>query len=180
MSDLLIFGERPERISHSCLFLVSDLSKYLKVAHFLVSNLSDSLTVTLLSWVTWATHSHPSLKKREWVNCLLKKTFKKLQKNVHRNTILLKHFWANCSFFVRERAPWANCSWSLFIMSDLSDLLTVAHLCEAIWANRSQSLIKRSDFEQMREFQTLDFRSPWHEASFYIKEQVQKNVKSEF
>ena len=153
MSWLLIFGEQPERFTHSRPFVVSDLS--------------DLLTL---------------LFKNEGMNesLVLKKTLQKLIKNEHRNTILLKHFWANCSFFVRERAPWANCSWSLFIMSDLSDLLTVAHLCEAIWANRSQLLIKRSDFEQMREFQTLDFRSPWHEASFYIKEQVQKNVKSEF
>ena len=153
MSWLLIFGEQPERFTHSRPFVVSDLS--------------DLLTL---------------LFKNEGMNesLVLKKTLQKLIKNEHRNTILLKHFWANCSFFVRERAPWANCSWSLFIMSDLSDLLTVAHLCEAIWANRSQSLIKRSDFEQMREFQTLDFRSLWHEASLYIKEQVQKNVKSEF
>ena len=46
----LIFGEQPERIAHGCLFLVSDLSKLLKVAHFL--------------WATWAL-SLTSLIKKE-------------------------------------------------------------------------------------------------------------------
>ena len=133
MSWLLIFGEQPERFTHSRPFVVSDLSDLLTLL-FKNEGMSESL--------------------------VLKKTLQKLIKNKHRNTILLKHFWANCSFFVRERAPWANCSWSLFIMSDLSDLLTVAHLCEAIWANCSQSLIKMSDFEQMSKLPTLDFRSP--------------------
>ena len=36
-----------------------------------------------------------------------------------------------------------------FVMSVLSDLLTVPHLSWAIWANRSQSLIKMINFEWM-------------------------------
>ena len=39
----LIYPERPERIAHSCSFVMSDLS--------------DLLTVALLTWVTWANHS---------------------------------------------------------------------------------------------------------------------------
>ena len=44
----------------------------------------------------------------------------------------------------------------LFVMSDLSDLLTVAHLSWAIWANRSQSLIWFEQSEWMSIFQTLN------------------------
>ena len=39
----LIYHERPERIAHSCLFFRSDLS--------------NLLTVALLTWATWAIHS---------------------------------------------------------------------------------------------------------------------------
>ena len=82
ISRLLIFGEWPKQICHGC--------------SLLVSNLSDSLTVALLSWATWATCSHCSLKTREWVNRLfLKKLTKKCYKK-HRNKILLQHFWINC------------------------------------------------------------------------------------
>ena len=44
MSNLLICPERPERIAHICSFVMSDLS--------------DSLTVAHLSWGTWANRSH--------------------------------------------------------------------------------------------------------------------------
>ena len=33
-AHLLIFGERPERFTHDCSFLMSNLSKSLMVAHF--------------------------------------------------------------------------------------------------------------------------------------------------
>ena len=60
-------------------------------------------------------------------------------------------------------ATWANCSWSLicpewpeqfahghsFDMSDLRDLLKVAHLSWVIWANCSQLLIWFEQSEQM-------------------------------
>ncbi len=83
-------------------------------------------------------------------------------------------FLANCSFAHLSWVTWANCSWSLicherpeqfahghsFVLSDLSDSLTVAHLSWAIWANRSQSLIwfeqnERLSNEQIREFPAL-------------------------
>ena len=44
ISNSLIFGERPERFAHDRSFSLSDLSKSLMVAHFFVSDLSDSLT----------------------------------------------------------------------------------------------------------------------------------------
>ena len=51
------------------------------IGSFLVSDLSHLLTVALLSWVTWAIHSHRSLKKREWAN---RSGFLNLQKNVQK------------------------------------------------------------------------------------------------
>ena len=98
--------------------------------------------------------------------------------------IFSKRFFVNHSFFVRERAihsektndslrllfcperPFTHgrseqiahsCS---FLVSNLSDSLTVALFSWAIWANCSQSLFKMSNFEQksdeqMREFPTL-------------------------
>ena len=83
----LIFGERPERFAHGHLFLVSDLSESLMVAHFwwatwvicsrsliclerpvhfahsrsfVLSDLSESLTVAHLIWAKWA--------MSEWAN----------------------------------------------------------------------------------------------------------------
>ena len=58
-----------------------------------------------------------------------------------------------CSFSLLSWAPWSNCSWLLFcheqperfahcrsfVLSNLSDLLTVAHLSWAIWVICSQS-----------------------------------------
>ena len=77
-SRLLIFGEQPERFAHSCSFVISDLSNllllpfkkegmsesliFLKTSDllihsFIMCNLSKSLMVALLSWVTWAIRS---------------------------------------------------------------------------------------------------------------------------
>ena len=84
----LIFGERPERFAHGHLFLVSDLSESLMVAHFwwatwvicsrsliclerpvhfahsrsfVLSDLSESLTVAHLIWEKWAMSEFPAL-----------------------------------------------------------------------------------------------------------------------
>ena len=79
--------------------------------------------------------------------------------------ILVKFFWATCSFAHLSLVTWANWSQSLicherperlahscsFDMSNLSDLLTVAHLSWAIWANRLQSLIWFERSEQLSE-----------------------------
>ena len=62
MSDSLIFGERPERFLHSCSFLVSDLSDLLTVAHFW--------------WATWVNHSHRSFLVSD-LSDSLKSLFKK-------------------------------------------------------------------------------------------------------
>ena len=66
-------------------FLVSDLSDSLMVAHFWWATSAYSsqplifgerperfAQIALLSRVTWEIRSHPSPKKREWENCLIK------------------------------------------------------------------------------------------------------------
>ena len=91
--------------------------------------------------------------------------------------IIVKFFWANHSFFVSKRAnerfalkneqfahsviyhewpePIAH-SRSIF-MSDLGDLLTVAHWSWVIWANRSQLLILSERSEQMSKWAMSEF-----------------------
>ena len=89
---------------------------------FLLSNLSQSLTVAYLSWATWAIGSLQGwefahrfskqiacfLPKNEWMSNLLKKTSDSLI----------------CSFLVR----------------DLINSLTIAHFLWVTWANHSWSL----------------------------------------
>ena len=130
-AHLLIFGEWPERFAHGPE----------RIAHghsFLVSNLSDSLTYLI---------------KKEGMSeslvFLNKKTYIKRTKNM----ILVKKIWVNRSFAQLSWATWANRSQSLFwyerperithsrsfVLSDLSEALTVAHLIWAIWANKRRA-----------------------------------------
>ena len=66
--------------------------------------------------------------------------------------------WVNCSLLIicHERPEQFTPSRS-FDMSDLSDLLTVAHLSWAIWSNRSQSLIWLEQSEQMSDERMIKF-----------------------
>ena len=164
------FWWAPEWLAQGRSFLVSNLSISLMDAHFwwapcaicshrsfLVSDLSNLLTSLI--------------KKRDWLNCSFKKNTQKntilvnffvriahflrakdwkeqisnlLRKNKRFAHSLNYHEWAwvNCSLLIicHERPERFTPSRS-FDMSDLSDLLTVAHLSWAIWANHSQSLI---------------------------------------
>ena len=115
-SRLLIFGEQPEQFAH--------------IPHFW--------------WVTWAICSHCSLTKREWANrSILKiKNVYKTYKKIRFSIFLANIFWANPSFAHLSRATWANHLRSLicyeqpelfahghsFVLSNLSESLTVAHL----------------------------------------------------
>ena len=54
-------------------------------------------------------------------------------------------FWANCSFTHLSWANWANRSGRSFVMRDLINLLTVAHLSWVTGAICSQSLIPSPD-----------------------------------
>ena len=140
---------------------MSDLSKLLTIASFLVIDLSDLLTVALLSWVTWAIRSHRSLKKRDWENRwffknnLLKK-FLKIQ--------FYSNFLSQSLFFCKRMSNLLKKTSDLlihsFIMSPLSKSFTVALLSWVTWAICSQSLIcpeqsePMSD-ERMSKFPTL-------------------------
>ena len=73
---------------------------------------------------------------------------------------LAKNFWSNCSFAHFLWATWANRSWSLiclerperfahshsFVLSNLSESLTVVHLIWAKWANEQMSEWAMSKF----------------------------------
>ena len=153
---MLIFGECPVQFAH--------------IAHFW--------------WVTWAICSHHSLKKRDSLNCSFKKkhtkkynfsqifcancSFLRAKDWKEQISLLRKNKWFAHSLNYHELA-WVNCSLLIicheqperftpsrsFDMSDLSDLLTVAHLSWAIWANHSQSLIWFEQSEQMSKFPNL-------------------------
>ena len=114
----LIFGERPERIAH--------------IAHFW--------------WATWANHSHPSPKKWKLKNLLIFWIifFNRIHIKHTKNKILdfLPNFFERIahsliSYEQPERIA-HSCS---FVLTDLSDLLTVAHFLWATWVICSKSLI---------------------------------------
>ena len=110
-------------------FLVSDLSDLLTVAHF-----SELLTVAHFWWATWAIcsqllfcHEQPkrfaSKKRNEQIACLFFLTYKKIleEKNVFQK------IWANRLFFVGKRAN------VRFVQKNEQFTL----LSWATWANRS-------------------------------------------
>ena len=96
--------------------------------------------------------------KKEWMS--------NLKQKVEKNTISVKFFKANCSFFVSERAneqfPQKTSDSRLhsFIMIDLSELLTVALLTWATWAIRSQLLICLEQYERIAHRRSFDL-SNW-------------------
>ena len=61
----LIFGEPPERFAHNRSFPLSAVSELLMVAHFWWRP-EQFAHIAHFWWATWAIHSHPSSKKREW------------------------------------------------------------------------------------------------------------------
>ena len=78
-SQSLISSERHERIAYDHSFLVSDLSDSLTIAHFLWATWVNRLWSLIFSerpewfahiahlwWATWAIHSHCSPKYRKW------------------------------------------------------------------------------------------------------------------
>ena len=136
MSDLLI-----------CSFLVSDLTDLLMVAHFwwaTWANRSWSLIfdkqperfahIAHFLWVTWAICLHRSLKKIEWANHLFSN--KKRTKKYDFSYIFLLQI----AGFLWAKERMSNSLIRSFIMSNLSELLTVAHLSWGTWAIRSRSI----------------------------------------
>ena len=142
-----------------------------------MSDLSDSLTFI----------------KREWANCMF---FLTRTKNILKKLNLVKKCWVNRLFFVSKRAndrfakkmsnsliyhelPELNTPGLSFVMSDLSDLLTVAHLSWMIWVNRSQLLIWS---EQMREWAMREWANSlpcFHSSIFPSCSSFQKSNESQ-
>ena len=123
----LIFGKLPEWFAHNCSFLLSDLS--------------ESLTVTLLSWETWAIRSLRSEEmSKSFSSFFTVKTYKKYNffrvfwskslifwwAHKKRSNLLNKTEWfAHMLICTEQPAQIAHiCS---FDTGDLSNLLTVAH-----------------------------------------------------
>ena len=109
----------------------------------------------------------------ERIPCFLwaKKANERLLKNKQaiRSFVLLS--WATLAnhsrlFFCHERLEQFAHGRS-FGMSDLSNLLTVAHLSWAIWANRSQSLIWSEQSELMSEWANM---SEWAMSKWTMSE----------
>ena len=117
------FGERPERFALDRSFLLSELSESLTVAH--------------LSWMTWAIRSLCSEGMSESFP-LKKNLFKKCKKRT-KNTIFL----SDSLIFCERKRKWAICSF--------------AHLSCVTWTIRSQSLICPERFEGMREWAMSEF-----------------------
>ena len=139
----LIFLNTKSYIKHSkkldFRFFYQKCLSELLIRSFIMSDLSESLTVAHLSWATWAICSRLLI-------CL----------EQPEHSLTVAHFpWA----------IWANRSQSFMWFEwneQMNDSLTVAHFCWAIWANRSQSLIwferkERMSDEQMSEFPALPF-----------------------
>ena len=75
LSDLLFYHEQPERIAHC--------------HSFVMSNLSDSLMVALLSWVTWAICSQSLIFPEQ-----------------------SERFTHSCSFVLSDLSKWAMSKWA--------------------------------------------------------------------
>ena len=119
------------------------------------SGLSDSLTIAHYFWATWANRSWSLIRpeqperlthfaQKEWADLLL---FSKLQKNCTKckTHTIFSIFFSKLRIFCEWKRKWAICtkkpSDSLicsFVLSDLSKLLTFAHLSLATWAICSQ------------------------------------------
>ena len=133
-SNLLIgsfFGERTERFAHLLIF-GEQPDWFAHIAHY------------------W------------WANEGIARFLKKVPKNM----ILVTYFWASRSF-VKLKSKWAICSKKRanrskkraicsFIMIDLSQLLTVAHLSWVTWAIRSQLLICSEQSERIAHSRSFD------------------------
>ena len=119
----LIFGEQPERIAHGRSFLVSDLSD----------------------------RSHCPPKMREWANgsfFKIKKPYIKHTKNKILDFLpkIFERIAHSLTYHERPERIAHGCS---FVMSDLSDSLTVALLIWVTWVIPSQSLICLQRSEQI-------------------------------
>ena len=134
-------------------FFVSNLSNsaFAHGCSFLVSDLSKSLTSLI--------------KKREWAN---RSGFFKCTKKYDKNRILVKFSEQIAHSLICHERPEQIAQGRSFVMSDLSDLLTVPVLTWSTWVNRSQSLICPEWSERIahsRSFDSSDL-SKWANAQW--------------
>ena len=140
-SDWLIFGERPEPFAHSCSFVMRDLSNSL-ISLF---KLTKKCPKNMILFNIFFCKSLVFVSKRAIEQFAIK--------NKQFAHLLFYHEWPEQIAHSRY-----------FVLSNLSDFLTVAHLSWATraissqllicperseQANRSKSLITMSNFEQM-------------------------------
>ena len=163
------FLPKNERMSHSLKKTSNSL-----VHSFLVSYLSDSLMIAHFLWAMWATVSdlltllifserperftHIAHQKRgnEWFTHFSNKNFFRFFKpNI---------FERSANSLISSEWPEQVAHSRSFVLSDLSDLLTVAHFLWATWAIRSRSLICLELSEQIahsRSFDLSERSSEW-------------------
>ena len=129
LSESLVFFSKKWAIRSFARFLVSSLM----VAHFW--------------WATWVNRSFLVSNLSDLLISLIKKRGNEQIANVPKNTILVNFFLAKRSFFCERKSEWAICSEKSsnlficsFIMSDLSESLTVTHLSWATWSICSRLL----------------------------------------
>ena len=114
---------KSEQFAHSLIF-VKQPEQFANYRLFLLSDLSESLTVTHLSWATWAIHSICS-EGMSKANILL---FLKIKKQVKR--YIKYDFWANRLFLVSERE-------NEQFAQKKQEICSFTHLSWVTWAIRS-------------------------------------------
>ena len=98
-SELLIFCQKSEQMSNSLKKVRNSL-----ICSFLVSNLSNLLTIAHSFWATWANRSEGV---SETFTCF--KNFKKNCKNLQKIR-LFQIFFSKSLIFASKREKWAICS----------------------------------------------------------------------
>ena len=128
LSKLLIYHEWPERITHGC--------------SFVMSTLSDLLTVALLIWATWTICSQSliCLEGSERIACSRSFDLSKMSEWV-------KSKWANSQHWKKAIGS--------FLVSDLSHLLTVTLFSWVTWVIHSHSSLKKREWANRSGFLNL-------------------------
>ena len=161
ITHLLIFGERPERIAHGRLFLVSDLSDLLTSLIFG----ERSERFAHIAHKKWGNEQIAHfLQKKRILNILNNNVLDVFSQKFLRESLIRSFIMSNLSESLTVAhlswVTWAICSrWLIFleraerfahsrsfVLSNLSESLTVAHLIWAKWANEQMSDEWMSEF----------------------------------
>ena len=168
------------------MYLSSEEQKqqYILLIILIVSWISWLKKCTILRWfcnlllkvlliILLATLQHASLRSRDYLKYFFlvakkgifvstERPYKKNQSTVFHPGlgILSLVFWANRSF-LRKNEQMSDSLIRSFLVSDLSNSLTVAHLYWAIWEICSQSLIWFEQNEQMSKWANEQWANEW-------------------